>query len=73
MSGAFLDDAVDVVAVRDVKRPGAGFAALRGNLCGDRSGPLRVEIGDGDVGAFGGEHAGGGPPHATGGAGNEGG
>jgi len=65
------DDGCDGVAVGDVERPGSCGAAFGGNFGGDGLGCLGVDVGDGDVGALGGEHQRGGASHAAGGAGDK--
>ena len=71
MRGDVIDDGGDVVAVGDVERPGLRRAASCRDLAGDGLRGLGADVGDGDVGAFGGEHQRGGAAHAAGGAGDE--
>ena len=65
------DDLGDVVGLGDVERPGFRGAASGRDFIRDGLRGLGGEIGDGNVGALGGEHQRGGAAHAAGGAGDE--
>ena len=71
MRGDVIDDLDDVVAVGDVERPCLRRAAGCSDLAGDSLRGLGIDIGDGDIGALGGEHKRRGAAHAAGGAGDE--
>ena len=72
MRGDVVDDGVDVVAVGDVERPGfCGLPPLAAISAATACVASALIVGDGDVGAFGGEHPRGGAAHAAGGAGDE--
>ena len=71
MRGDAADDLDDVVGLGDVERPGLCGAAPGLDFIGDGLRGLGVDIGDGNVGAFGREHKRGGAAHAAGGAGDE--
>ena len=62
---------VDLVAVGDIERPGLCRPPLAAISAATACAPSAVIVGDGDVGALGGEHARGGAAHAAGGAGDE--
>jgi hypothetical protein len=71
MRGDVIHDLDDVLRFGDIENPCLCRPALGGNLVGHGLGGFGTEIGDGDVGALGGEHVRRGAAHAAGGAGDE--
>ena len=71
MLGDFVHDRSDVVTVGDIERPGFGGLTFCRDVAGNGLRRLGADVGDRDLGAFGGEHPRGGAAHAAGGAGDE--